>query len=188
MKRNTCICNDLTGKRLCVCQVSTDGTVSRGQTGHSDSGQKCTDFTFTSVNDSSSLAHPNLDRTRHLREHSDYNCRHCGSEFKDRNQMLYHVKTMHDGRQFACRQCQRSYSSKGGLTEHVKKMHNNLTRYRCETCRKGFMNRSLYYDHVAAHTGVKRHTCSMCEMRFTNKCTLKTHVKRFHPDEAVNIL
>ena len=166
--------------------MSTEGTGSRGQTGHSDNGQMYADFTITSANGSST--NPNLDGCRHLREQSKYTCIHCGSEFSDINQMSYHVKTMHGGKQYACRQCQRSYSSKGGLTEHVKKMHNNLTRYRCETCRKGFMNRYLYYQHVSAHTGVKRHTCSMCEMRFTNKCTLKTHVIRFHPDEAVNIL
>ena len=43
---------------MCVCQVSTAGTSSRGQIGHSDSGQKYTDFTFTSVNSFSRLAHP----------------------------------------------------------------------------------------------------------------------------------
>ena len=97
---------------MCVCQVSTEGTGSRGQTsGHSDSDQKCADFTVTSVNDYSSLAHPHLERLRHMREHSEYNCRYCGSEFNDRKQLFHHVKTMHDGTQFACRQCQRSYVS-----------------------------------------------------------------------------
>ena len=158
----------------------TEGTASRGQAGHSDSDQKCADFT--------SLAHPNLDGCRHMHDNSKYTCRYCGSEFKDRNQMLHHVKTMHDGTQFACRQCQRSYVSISGLNEHVKKMHNKLTRYRCETCERGFMNRCLYYDHVAAHTGVKRHTCSICEMKFMNKCTLKKHVLHFHQNDTAHVL
>ena len=68
------------------------------------------------------------------------------------------------GRKFACAQCQRSYVSKGGLRKHVNKMHKKLTTYRCETCGKGFFDRCLYQDHIAAHTGVKRHTCSICEM------------------------
>ena len=168
--------------------MSTEGTGSRSQTGHSDSSQKCADFTFTSANDSSSIAYPTLERCRHLREHSEYTCRYCGSECNGRNQMLHHVKAMHRDRQFACSQCPRSYVSIGGLREHVKKMHKKLTRYRCETCGKGFMNRSYYYDHVAAHTGVKRHTCSICEMKFMNKSSLKAHVLHFHPNDTAHIL
>ena len=92
------------------------------------------------------------------------------------------------GRQFACPHCQRSYVTKSGLKEHVDRKHNKLYRYRCESCERGFMDRSQYCDHVAAHTGVKRHTCSMCEMKFMNKSTLKKHVLHFHPNEAATIL
>ena len=69
--------------------------------------------------------------------------------------MLHHIKMMHRDRQFVCPQCERSYVSKSGLTEHVNTMHNKLTKYRCETCKRGFMDRCRYYDHAAAHTGVK---------------------------------
>ena len=172
-------------KRLCVCQVSTEGTDNRGQTGHSDNGPKCTDFTVTSANSSSSIAHPNLARCRHLHKHC---CIYCGSEFKDRNQLSRHVNMMHRDRQFACRQCHRSYVSKCGLTQHVDKVHKKLNRYQCQTCGKGFFGRSLYLDHVAAHTGVKRHTCSICEMKFTNKSSLKAHVLRFHPNDTAHIV
>ena len=128
---------------MCVCQVSTEGTSSRGQIGHSDSGQTYTDFTFTSVNSSSRLAHPNLKIRRCLHEHCKYNCIYCESEFKYRNQVLYHVTMMHRDRQFACAQCQRSYISVSGLTQHVNKTHKKLYRYRCETCERGFMDLSL---------------------------------------------
>ena len=166
--------------------MSTEGTGSRGQTGHSDNGQKCADFTVTSANGSST--HTNLDGCRHLPEHSEYTCRHCASEFTDRHQWLHHVKAMHRDRQFICPQCQRSYVTKGGLTEHVCKMHKKVFRYRCETCGKGFFGRCVYHDHIAAHTGVKRYTCSICYMMFTNKRALKSHVLHFHPNEAANIM
>ena len=98
--------------------MSTEGTGSRGQTGHSDNGQMYTDFTITSDNDSSCIAHPNLAICRHLHKHC---CIYCGSEFKDINQLSHHVKTMHRDKQFACSLCQRSYVSKIGLNEHVDK-------------------------------------------------------------------
>ena len=167
--------------------MSTDCTGSRSQTGHSDSGQKCADFTFTSANGSSILAHPNLEIRRRLHEHSKYICRYCESEFKYRNQLLHHVTMMHRDRQFACQQCQRSYISVSGLAEHVNKMHKKLYRYRCETCERGFMDLSLYYDHVAAHTGVKRHTCLICETKFMYKTSLKAHVLHVHPNDTSNI-
>ena len=141
-------------KRLCVCQVSTEGTGSRGQTGHSDNGQMYADFTDTSANYYSCLAHPNLVRCRHFRVHYEY--------------------------KFACAHCQRSYVSKGGLRK--------LTKYRCETCGKGFFDRCLYQYHIAAHTGFKRHTCSSCEMKFTYKTSLRAHVLHIHPNETVLIV
>ena len=99
--------------------MSTEG--SRGQT-----GQKCADFTITSDNDSSCIAHPNLAICRHLHKHC---CIYCGSEFKDINQLSHHVKTMHRDKQCACSLCQRSYVSKIGLNEHVGKVHKKLIRY-----------------------------------------------------------
>ena len=95
---------------------------------------------------------------------------------------------MHRDRQFACAHCQRSYISVSGLTQHVNKTHKKLYRYRCETCERGFMDLSLYYDHVASHTGVRRHTCSICEMKFTYKTSLRTHVLHIHPNETAHIL
>ena len=176
----------LTGKRLCVCQVSTEGTGSRGQTGHSYNGQKCANFTCTSASGSSSLAGPNLASCRHL--HERCRCIYCGAAFTSRHQMSHHVTNIHGSRRFVCPQCQRSYVTKDVSKQHVDRMHNKLYRYRCETCEKGFLNRSHYYDHVAAHTGVKRHTCSICEMKFMNKSSLKAHVLRRHPNETAHML
>ena len=167
--------------------MSTKGTGSSSQTGHSDNGQKCADFTLTSDNGYSGLTHSNLEKCRHLRDHYTSTCIFCGSEFTDRHQLRHHVITMHSGRQFVCPQCQRSYAYKNGLNEHVKKMHNKVYRYQCETCDRGFTVRSRYYDHVVAHTGVKRYTCSICKMKFTNKYTLKAHVLRLHPNETAHI-
>ena len=169
--------------------MSTEGTGSRSQTGHSHNGQKkCADFTVSSANGFSCPAHPNREECRHMRELSKYTCRYCASDFEDKNQLSHHVKTMHRDKQFTCNLCQRSYVSKIGLDEHVDKVHKKLIKYQCEICGKGFFGLSLYLDHVAVHTGVKRYTCLICDMGFTNKGPLKIHVLHFHPNEAANIL
>ena len=138
--------------------MSTEGTDSRGQTGHSDSDQKCADFTCTSADGSSSLADPNLN----IHEGGRFVCAEVD--------------------------CQCSYVSESGLKKHTNRMHNKLYRHRCETCERGFMDRCRYYDHVSAHTGVKRHKCSICEMKFTNNASLRKHVLHIHPNEAAHML
>ena len=109
-----------------------------------------------------------------------YQCTERGSAFKDTRPLPY--LTEHVGKRFICPQCPCTYASKGGLTEHVKHIHENASRYRCETCGKGFSIRSHYFDHLAAHTGVKQYVCPTCEKHFTFRNDLKVHVYRFHPD------
>ena len=172
--------------------MSTEGTGSRGQTGHSDNGQKYAD-SITSVNGSSSLADPNLNNIiyRHLHERSKYKCKLCGSTFKNIDQLFRH-ETIHEGGRFVCADvdCPCSFVSKSGSKIHVNTMHTKLHRYQCETCDRGFAGRCVYYDHLAYHTGVKRRrpTCTICGIKFMNKYSLKTHVLHLHQNETAHIL
>ena len=109
-----------------------------------------------------------------------------GSTFKDTNPLPYHTNTGQVDKRFTCPRCPCTYSSKGSLTEHLRHIHDNASRYRCETCGKGFSIRSYYYDHLAAHTGVKRYVCSVCLREFTLKCNLKAHMLHFHPVEIAH--
>ena len=167
----------------------TEGTGSRGQTGHSDNGLKCAAFTVTSTDGSSSPTDPNINIRRRPHERSKYTCKRCGLSCENIDQLLCH-ETTHEGGRFVCAEvdCQCSYVSKGGLKKHMNRMHKKLYRYRCETCERGFMDRCRYHDHIAAHTGVKRHTCSICEMKFTYKTSLRTHILHIHPNETAHIL
>ena len=144
--------------------MSTEGTGSRGQTGHSDSGQKCAHFTVTSANGSSSIAHPNIKIRWRLREHPTYNCRYCESEFEYRKQLLHHVTTMHRDRQFACPQCQRSYIYVKNLTEDVNKMHTKLYFY--------FLIFSFIYYIVTKHLLYCIQGCIFFNSFYINRATL----------------
>ena len=69
-------------------------------------------------------------------------------------------------------------------------LHKKLTRYTVWNLWKSLFFRSPYYDHVATYTGVKRHACLICDicLRTNVGPTLNTHLIRFHPDAAANIL
>ena len=114
-----------------------------------------------------------------------YQCPERGSAFNDTYPLPYHARTVHVGKRFTCSRCPCTYAIKGGLTEHVRHIHDNASRYRCETCGKGFIIRSDYYDHLAAHTGVKQY-CSVCLKEFTSTRSLKGHMLHFHPGEIAH--
>ena len=166
---------------VCVCQVSSDGTGSTMHTDHSDNGIQCKNFTSTSADIPPT---PNLEGRRDICERRKHTCIQCGSEFNTRSHLWHHVKAEHNNRRFSCPQCPCTYASKFGLNEHVNLIHEKLSRYRCETCGKGFMVRSRYLDHIATHAGVQRHACPICHMYFTHKGSLKRHVLCVHPNEA----
>ena len=120
-----------------------------------------------------------------------YQCFVQGSAFKDTehqdtNRLSYRARTEYVGKRFMCPRCPCTYSCKGSLNEHVRHIHENASRYRCETCGKGFSIRSHYYDHLASRTGVKRYVCSVCLREFTLKCNLKAHMLHFHPVEIAH--
>ena len=109
-----------------------------------------------------------------------HKCTFCGTAYKLRCQLLYHIKAMHAGSRFVCPQCQCTLSTRGGLTEHVKHVHQKLARYKCQHCGKGYSHRSHYLDHLAIHTGVKRNVCPVCQRHFAFGHTLKDHIIRVH--------
>ena len=102
--------------------------------------------------------------------------------------LTYYARTEHVRKRFACTRCPSTYASKSGLTEHVRHIHDNASRYRCDTCGKGFTIRSLYHDHLAVHTGIKRYVCTVCLKELTSKGNLKAHVLHFHPAKIAHIV
>ena len=133
-----------------------------------------------------SVVEPNqniFEQTLEHFRHSSHRCIYCGLFFKGKSQLWYHIRTKHADRLFECPHCRCKLASRGGLNQHVRHIHQKLARYQCETCGKGYSNRSNYFDHRATHTGIKRNVCTICQKQFTFKPGLKAHFMRAHPDE-----
>ena len=122
--------------------MSTEGTGSGGQTGHSDNGQKCADFTFCSADGSSDLfgrqfSCPQCQRsyvTKHgLKEHVDtihkkqyrYRCETCGKGFVGRCVYHDHIAAHTGAKRYTCSMCQMKFVNKGTLKTHVLHLHSN---------------------------------------------------------------
>ena len=88
----------------------------------------------------------NQKRRRHV-------CSDCGVGFKEKLQLIVHVKSEHGRNRFSCQCCECTFVSKGGLKALIQYIHQKLARYQCETCGKGYANRTNFVDHLARHTG-----------------------------------
>ena len=75
----------------------------------------------------------NQKRRRHV-------CSDRGAVFKEKLQLVVHVKSEHGRNRVSCPCCGRTFVSKGGPREHVQYIHQKVARYQCETCGKGYAN------------------------------------------------
>ena len=126
----------LIGKRLCVCQVSTEGTGNRGQTGHSDNGQKCADFTFCSAGGSSSLLF------------RQFACPQCQRSYVTKGGLKVHVDRIHKKQyRYRCETCGKGFIGRCVYHDHIA-AHTGVKRYTCSMCEMKFMNKSSLKKHV----------------------------------------
>ncbi|XP_069102138.1 zinc finger protein 91-like [Argopecten irradians] len=81
---------------------------------------------------------------------ANYNCRKCGSNF--RNENLY--------------------------KEHYLREHGGGNPFQCDLCDRDFKSRLGLKLHMMGHTGEKPHACTVCDKRFRQKISLMTHMKK----------
>ena len=121
---------------MCVHQVSTEGTCSRGQTGHSDNGLKCTDFTFSSANGSPSLFG------------RQFACPQCQRSYVTKCGLKEHVDTIHKKQyRYQCETCDRRFMDRSRYYNHVS-AHTGVKRHTCSICEIKFMNTTSLRKHV----------------------------------------
>ncbi|XP_066254708.1 zinc finger protein 596-like isoform X20 [Euwallacea similis] len=85
-----------------------------------------------------------------------------------------------------CPYCNRKYSKRETLEKHIEDSHLKVgpheKKHLCDTCGKGFAQRSKLVIHERVHTGYKPYACKYCEKCFTKKDYLVMH-ERVHSGE-----
>ncbi|KAL1517642.1 hypothetical protein ABEB36_001380 [Hypothenemus hampei] len=85
-----------------------------------------------------------------------------------------------------CPYCSRKYSKSETLEKHLEEAHFKMgpheKKHLCDTCGKGFAQRSKLVIHERVHTGYKPYACRYCEKSFTKKDYLVMH-ERVHSGE-----
>lgn len=135
-----------------------------------------------------------------------HECKNCGKDFREKNAILYHMKTKpfectsckieirchvnwkrhlkeHHQDGFKCDRCDNSYS----LLENFRKHYNrHLKRFSCEACNKKFSLKHELKDHQMQHQhGAFAEVevsleCNQCGMKFRHHSFLAQHKHNFH--------
>ena len=143
MKPDTVFLNANRDTLLFVCQVSTEGTGSRDETGQSVNGQKRADFTFTSANVSGSVCG------------RQFACAHCQRSYVTKDGLKVHVDRMHKKLyRYRCETCGKGFFGRSVYHDHIA-AHTGVKRHTCSICDMKFMNKSTLKVHVLhLHTNV----------------------------------
>lgn len=106
-----------------------------------------------------------------------FTCDMCGQKFARMKQLHQHKYRHHNKQKWKCYVCEKEYSSKLTLNQHLITHSPSLIRYWCDTCHKGFYDKSKYNSHVRSHAKKAEHICNICGKKFSTKFNLQRHEK-----------
>jgi len=137
-------------------------------------------------------------------------CELCGKEVTDGNGYRYHMAAYHSTETFKCDQCDMVFKVRAKLVNHKKNVHEFVTcdlcgmtmnhgkysfhmqskhtaedkkAFYCEMCKKGFISKDKFQDHMNIHTGETPHQCHFCERKFKDKSNRNKHIRESHLEQ-----
>lgn len=139
-------------------------------------------------------------------EQALFNCKICGAEYTEEQEILEHLKT--HNKTYTCEKCQKVFQNpynyaihmyehnndevfccplchfttlrRSSLRTHINLQHLRMYPHQCKQCGKGFNDIVLYEEHNNAHLGLKPFTCVVCDAKFPNSRYLASHQARIH--------
>lgn len=106
-------------------------------------------------------------------------CEYCDKSFAHKPNLIAHMNSAHNGVRFKCDHCPKSFNQKPNLISHIKSVHEGI-KYKCEECTKTFAQKQNLLSHVQAiHMGIK-YTCEICSKSYNQVSNLLSHMSTVH--------
>jgi uncharacterized Zn-finger protein len=111
-----------------------------------------------------------------------YNCTQCSEVFPTALAQKKHQKKSHPITfRYACPTCHKIFKEKSNLVVHIR-IHSGLRPFKCTECAKSFHGSDALKRHMRTHTGEKPYICTECGKAFRGQNNLKQHM-RIHTGE-----
>lgn len=104
-----------------------------------------------------------------------FECYVCHKNFKQLDNVRYHLPIHNKERNFICHKCGDTFYSTNNLKQHLFIRHANVRPHKCEQCSKKFKTGSGLRIHFRVHTGERPFICSICSDKFSSRTYLKNH-------------
>ena len=101
-------------------------------------------------------------------------CNLCNKEFKQKESMMAHRRSTHEGRKFKCEYCTKEFTRKNVLIFHISEKHFYKSKMQCSKCNKTFVSKTglAYHLRISCEekAAVDKHfDCDNCEMVLSSK-------------------
>ncbi|XP_055586044.1 transcription factor grauzone-like [Uranotaenia lowii] len=112
-------------------------------------------------------------------DEKNFCCDKCSKKFAHKHDLKRHLEyhVAMETKQFQCQHCDNYYGNSSLLNVHIKTSHATSFEFVCDTCAKGFNQRSQFLRHLKEHdpkeTG-KRYQCPECSKWF-RKGSIRLH-------------
>ena len=130
--------------------------------------------------------HFNNNLKKHLKVHDGdykYKCKVCTIYFKTKENLKAHSVAKH-AEAHLCVTCGKTFTRRSALNDHClghsdATLHQSPSKrlYLCpfENCKKKFVRKTKYEDHLHVHSNLKPYTCYNCDKQFSGRYRLNFH-------------
>jgi hypothetical protein len=146
-------------------------------------GPSYTEYHQNQSNVGKGVSQQNLQEQKNLQEQAEsrLSCHECGNCYTTSYALKRHCKVHHSFNiRFKCNLCKKSFLEENSLRRH-KIIHTGIKPFRCEVCGKRFSDSSNFTRHGRIHLPEKRpYGCRQCDRKYSRLSVLRKHVLKKH--------
>ena len=119
-------------------------------------------------------------------------CGLCDNVFRQKESMLAHRRSIHEGMKFKCEHCSKQFSRKNVLRCHISEKHFYKCKTQCSNCSKTFVSKKglAYHLRISCEEkiAVDNFDCDSCEVKCTSTNSLWHHKRIIHKGERFDCI